>query len=104
MFHRFDSMGSACGITLSLLHYFYSLGCGILVYPGDVMGKIGKGQVCSVKNCNEEAVRSVNPEKAKAAGLDVEDKRVYVCKEHYKVFKKGTKKGDQIEKWRHGLA
>ena len=87
-----------------MLQYFYSIACDILVYPGDVMGRIGKGQVCSVKNCDEEAVRSVNPEKAKAAGLDVEGKRVYVCKEHYKVFKKGTKKGDQIEKWRHGLA
>ncbi len=97
-------MGLAYGITLSMLQYFYSIACGILVYPGDVMGRIGKGQVCSVKNCDEEAVRSVNPEKAKAAGLDVEGKRVYVCKEHYKVFKKGTKKGDQIEKWRHGLA
>ena len=97
-------MGLAYGITLSMLLYFYSIECGILVYPGDVMGRIGKGQVCSVKNCEEEAVRSVNPEKAKAAGLDVEGKRVYVCKEHYKVFKKGTKKGDQIEKWRHGLA
>ncbi len=55
-----------------MLHYFYSLECGILVYLGDVMGRIGKGQVCSVKNCDEEAVRSVNPEKAKTAGLDVE--------------------------------
>ena len=97
-------MGLAYGITLSMLQYFYSIECGILVYPGDVMGRIGKGQVCSVNNCDEEAVRSVNPEKAKAAGLDVEGKRVYVCNEHYKVFKKGTKKGDQIEKWRHGLA
>lgn len=68
------------------------------------MGRIGKGQKCSVKNCNEDAIRSVNVEKAKIAGLDAEGKRVYVCKEHYKVFKKGNKKVDQIEKWRHGIA
>ena len=35
--------------------------------------------------------------------LDVEGKNAYVCEEHYKQFKKGNKKSDQIEKWRHPL-
>ncbi len=68
------------------------------------MGKIDKGVKCSCKNCGEDATRSVNIEKAKAAGLDVSgNKRAYLCKEHYKEFKKGNKKSSQIEKWRHGV-
>jgi hypothetical protein len=47
----------------------------------------------------------VNVEKAKNAGLDVQgSKRVYLCKDHYKEYKKGNKKDAQIEKWRHGIA
>jgi hypothetical protein len=67
------------------------------------LGKIDKGQKCTVKNCKNDAVRSVNVAKAKFAGLDVEGKNAYVCEEHYKQFKKGNKKSDQIEKWRHPL-
>ncbi len=68
------------------------------------MGRIKKGITCSVDPCDGEAVRSVNGPKAKTAGLDVEGKRVYLCKEHYKEYKKGSKKDRQIEKWRHGVA
>ena len=68
------------------------------------MGRIGKGTTCSVDGCNEEAVRSVNGPKAKAAGLNVDGRRVYLCKEHYKTYKKGSKKDRQIEQWRHGIA
>ncbi|MBC8224499.1 hypothetical protein H8E65_07925 [Candidatus Bathyarchaeota archaeon] len=68
------------------------------------MGRIKKGTTCSVNPCDGEAVRSVNGPKAKAAGLDVEGNRVYLCKEHYKEYKKGSKKDRQIEKWRHGVA
>lgn len=67
------------------------------------MGKISKGQKCTVANCKNEAVRSVSVAKAKAAGLNVSGKDAYVCEEHYKQFKKGNKKTDQIEKWRHGV-
>jgi hypothetical protein len=66
------------------------------------MGKISKGTMCSVKGCNEEAVRSLDIGRVKQAGLDAEGaKRAYLCKEHYKEYKKGNKKTDQIEKWRH---
>lgn len=66
------------------------------------MGKIGKGMKCGCRNCGEDAMRSVNIAKAKNAGLDVEGiKRAYLCKEHYREFKKGSKKDAQIEKWRH---
>jgi hypothetical protein len=42
-------------------------------------------------------------DKVTAAGLKVGDVRqAYLCKEHYKEFKKGTKKDRTVEKWRHG--
>lgn len=68
------------------------------------MGKIKKGTICSVANCSEEAVRSVPVARAKGAGLDVEGKRAYLCKEHYKEFKKGSKEERRVERWRHGVA
>ena len=69
------------------------------------MGRVKKGEKCSVKGCSEEAVRSLNVSKVKTAGLDVEaSRRAYLCKEHYKEFIRGNKKDAQIEKWRHGVA
>lgn len=68
------------------------------------MGRIGKGTKCAVAGCEEEAIRSVSVLKAKAAGLDVEGRRAYLCKEHYKEYKKGSKKDKRIERWRHGVA
>lgn len=67
------------------------------------MGRIGKGSKCTVVGCEEEAIRSVSLPKAKAAGLDVEGRRAYLCKEHYKEYKKGSKKDKRIERWRHGI-
>ena len=65
------------------------------------MGKIKKGVNCSVQGCNEKAIRSVSVAKAKQAGLSVEGRRTYLCKEHYKEFKRGNKKNDMIERWRY---
>jgi hypothetical protein len=66
------------------------------------MGKIGKGTKCSVKGCEEDAIRSLDIGKVKQAGVDAEgEKRAYLCKEHYKDFKKGNKKSSQLERWRH---
>ena len=68
------------------------------------MGKIDKGVKCAVTGCNNQAERSINAEKAKHAGLKVgsAEKRVYLCHEHYKEFKKKTKKDKTVEKWRFG--
>jgi len=44
-----------------------------------------------VSGCSKEAVRSLSTQKAKSAG----------CKEHYKEFKKKTKKDKTIDKWRY---
>jgi len=68
------------------------------------LGRIDKGVKCSVSGCGKDAVRSLSTGKAKAAGLNVggSEKRVYVCKDHYKEFKKKTKKDKTIDKWRYG--
>ncbi len=68
------------------------------------MGRIDKGQKCSVVGCSREAERSIPVDKARAAGLNVGsgEKRAYLCKEHYKEYKKKSKKDKTLEKWRYG--
>lgn len=65
------------------------------------MGRIEKGVKCSV--CGKDAVRSLSAEKVRIAGLKIgtNEKRAFLCKEHYKEFKKKTKKDKQLEKWRY---
>ncbi len=70
------------------------------------MGKVSKGVKCSVTGCGREAVRSLNVERVSAAGLKVEKsagRDVYLCKEHYKAFKKATKRDRMLEKWRYRI-
>jgi thymidine kinase len=68
------------------------------------LGRIDKGQKCSVVGCSREAERSIPVDKARAAGLNVGsgEKRAYLCKEHYKEYKKKSKKDKTLEKWRYG--
>ena len=67
------------------------------------MGRVDKGVRCSVSGCSKEAARSLSTEKVKSTGLNVSgiERRVYLCKEHYKEYKKKTKKEKQLEKWRY---
>ncbi|MCL1977041.1 MAG: hypothetical protein FWG55_02885 [Candidatus Bathyarchaeota archaeon] len=68
------------------------------------MGRIEKGEKCSISGCNNEAERSIATDKVKAAGLKIDsDKRAYLCKEHYKEYKKKSKKDKLLDKWRHGM-
>jgi hypothetical protein len=68
------------------------------------MGKVKKGEACSVKGCTGTAVRSLSPSYAAImakAGMDVADGgRLYLCEEHYKKFKKANAGQDKLEKWR----
>ena len=70
----------------------------------ELLGRIAKGVKCSVSGCGREAVRSISTGKAKSVGLNVSsnEKRVYLCREHYKEFKKKTKKDKTLDKWRYG--
>lgn len=66
------------------------------------MGRVSKGEKCSVAGCGKEAKRSLSADKVKLAGLNVEsEKRAYLCENHYKEYKKKTRKERKIEQWRH---
>jgi hypothetical protein len=66
------------------------------------LGRVSKGEKCSVTGCSKEAKRSLSADKVKFAGLNVgSEKRAYLCESHYKEFKKKTKKERKIEQWRY---
>ncbi|MCK4482022.1 hypothetical protein KAU55_02265 [Candidatus Bathyarchaeota archaeon] len=67
------------------------------------MGRIAKGVKCSVSACGKEAIRSISAEKVRSAGLKVGsgERRAYLCKEHYREYKKKTKKEKKVEQWRY---
>ena len=65
------------------------------------LGRIEKGEKCSVTGCGSPAVRSLATDRVSKAGLRVGDsRRAYLCKEHYKELKKRSKKDRLLEKWR----
>ena len=65
-----------------------------------MMGKVSKGVTCSVNGCSNNAVRSLDAGRARRGGLDIasSSRRVYLCQEHYKQWKKEMKqsKSDDI--------
>lgn len=67
------------------------------------MGRIDKGVKCSVSGCGKEAARSLSADKVRLAGLNVGsgERRAYLCKDHYKEYKKKTKKEKKVEQWRY---
>lgn len=66
-----------------------------------LMGKVAKGQSCSVVGCSGTAIRSISPEKVANSGLNIGSaRRAYLCKPHYREFKKATRKDRQLDKWR----
>ncbi len=72
------------------------------------MGKISKGITCSVKECSNQAVRSLPPDAAELLGkngveVDTSERRVYLCDEHYKMYKKLKRKEAKLEKWRRSI-
>jgi hypothetical protein len=68
------------------------------------MGRIDKGEKCNVSGCSETAIRSVSNDRAAQAKLDTKGAhRAYLCKNHYKEFKKKLKKDDRLEKWRRDV-
>jgi len=55
---------------------------------------------CSVDGCGEIYVRTVSAREAKKAGLQVDgtEGRVHLCKAHYRIFKKATRKDREIDR------
>ncbi len=70
------------------------------------MGKISKGIKCSVQGCINQAVRSISLESISKSHVNLEleskGRRIYLCREHYKQYKKALRKLKLIEKWRRG--
>jgi hypothetical protein len=95
----------------SLYRDFYSpsqdlLGVDYLLYLPCLfrtyMGRVEKGVNCSVQGCEQSAQRSMSGSKARMASDLVvnSDKRVYLCKTHYKEWKKATKDDRENERAR----
>ncbi|HNX47211.1 MAG TPA: hypothetical protein PLC39_01545 [Methanomassiliicoccales archaeon] len=55
-------------------------------------------KTCDVKGCSSEAERSISGDAATEAKLKVEDgmKRVHLCKEHYREYKKVSRKDREL--------
>ncbi|HVB12474.1 MAG TPA: hypothetical protein VNE86_05025 [Nitrososphaerales archaeon] len=65
------------------------------------MGKVGKGVNCSVSNCKNPAERSISREQIGSSGLSVSgDRRAFLCHDHYKIWKKSTKKDRDLDRVR----
>jgi hypothetical protein len=68
------------------------------------MGKVGKGVSCSVTGCKNPGERSIGRDQLTGSGLTAagDSRRVYLCHEHYKVWKKATKKDRDMQRARWG--
>jgi hypothetical protein len=62
-----------------------------------------EGEICDVKGCNKPAERSISGEAARSAKLDVEEdlRRVHLCKNHYKQYKKASRRDRELESLGH---
>ncbi len=70
-------------------------------YMANFLGRVTKGVDCSVKGCSESAVRSLSKNKLAGSDLDTSgERRVYLCRNHYKELKKNAKKDDDMERLR----
>ena len=61
-----------------------------------------KKEVCGVSGCGKDAVRSVAADKAKeilsGKTLQVDFRRVHLCREHYRAIRKATKKDRELDR------
>lgn len=67
------------------------------------MGRVDKGISCSAQGCDNPAERSLSSSKAAMAGdlgIDTSIKRAYLCRQHYKEWKKVTKQDRENERAR----
>ena len=66
------------------------------------MGRVDKGVKCSVVGCGKQAIRSLSSKTVSVSELElVEGRRAYLCKSHYKEFKRKTKREKMLERWRY---
>ena len=59
-------------------------------------------EICDITDCDLEAKRAVSTKKVKDAlpklKFDKSGKRIHLCKDHYKEFKKATKSDRKLER------
>ena len=58
-------------------------------------------KACDVEGCKEPAKKSLSRKKVKKAtdlSLGEGHRHVHLCKEHYKIFKKATKKDRELDR------
>jgi len=68
------------------------------------MGKVEKGVACSVTECKNPSERSIGRDQLAGSGLVApgDGRRVYLCHDHYKTWKKATKKDRDMQRARWG--
>jgi len=68
------------------------------------MGKVDKGAPCSVTGCRNKSEGSIGKDQLTGSSLSAGQtgRRVYLCHEHYKTWKKATKKDRAMERARWG--
>ena len=60
-----------------------------------------KKKTCDVTDCNNEASRSISGKKVEKAGIAISSepsRNAHLCRNHYKEFKKKTKKDRKLER------
>ncbi len=62
-----------------------------------------KGDICGISDCKEKSQKSLSTKKVKEALSHLtlkssSQKRVHLCKNHYKEFKKKTKKERELDR------
>ena len=66
------------------------------------MGRVDRGVACDVTGCKNQAERSLSRAETGQSGLSIggDGRRVYLCRDHYKQWKKATKKSRTLERSR----
>jgi thymidine kinase len=74
----------------------------IYLYRGRIESAMAAGDVCGVQACGKEARRSLSTKKVKEAlpelKLTGEPRRIHLCKDHYRQFRKKTKQERENER------
>lgn len=68
------------------------------------MGRVDKGINCSATGCKDSAERSISKSQISQGVLNFssEGRRIYLCKSHYKQWKKSSRDSRDLERTRYG--